>query len=437
MSFRLSRLGLAISAKGISFFGDMVATVALTFRVAPHGAVAVAALLAGNLLPIVLLSGVAGRLADSVDERLLLVVTGGAQALLCGALVVAPGLVTVYVLVALLGAGQAVNGATWQAVVPALAPPGRLAWALSRSQMATTVAGIAAPALGGVLTGAAGTRVPLLVDVASFVALAVAGMALGRVRAAPDPARDTSGGWAIARRSPLLRAVLTMLFWMLVLGSLVNVVEVFLIRDVLHAGATTYGLCGGIYSGAAFLGALLAGRWNERGAQITALMRSGALLGVGLALMGLSPSIAWLVGASVLTGFANGALNVALSGVLLGAAEPDQRGRVGAVVGATVSGGQLVAYVLAGALASVTGPRELFVAAGLASTAIAMLRGPGLHRAGRAAHQDSATHVGGAGRGTDPTLTGRRRALPLPCRSLDAELARARREVALHHGSAR
>jgi len=139
----------------------------------------------------------------------------------------------------------------------------------------------------------------------------------------------------------------------------------------------------------------------------------------------------------VLTGFANGALNVALSGVLLGAAEPDQRGRVGAVVGATVSGGQLVAYVLAGALASVTGPRELFVAAGLASAAIAMLRGPGLHRAGRAAHQDSATHVGGAGRGTDPTLTGRRRALPLPCRSLDAELARARREVALHHGSAR
>src|SRR5437763_14456729 len=89
MSFRSASprrdVSWVVVAKSVSWLGDLVAEVALVLRLQSHGygASAVAALLIANALPIVLLSGVVGRLVDRVDNQRLLVLSSLSQAAVC------------------------------------------------------------------------------------------------------------------------------------------------------------------------------------------------------------------------------------------------------------------------------------------------------------------------------------------------------------------
>src|ERR671930_6727 len=113
MSFTSARrdVSLIVVAKSVSWLGDLLAEVALVLRLQSHGAGAgaVAALLVANAMPIVLLSGVVGG---------------------------------VVALVALLGAGQAVNSACWQALLPTVVSGDALTRAIGRTQAGQMMAGI-------------------------------------------------------------------------------------------------------------------------------------------------------------------------------------------------------------------------------------------------------------------------------------------------------
>jgi MFS family permease len=98
-----------------------------------------------------------------------------------------------------------------------------------------------------------------------------------------------------------------------------------------------------------------------------------ALLGAGLAAMGLSPTVVVLLAASTVTGAFNGALNVATSALIYGRAAAQARGRVAALVGGVGSGAQLAAYAAGGALAGPLGPRTVFVAAGVLGALVPLL----------------------------------------------------------------
>lgn len=176
MSFRSRQRDISwvVLAKSVSWLGDMLAEVALVLRLQSQGsgAGAVAALLIANALPIVLLSGVVGRLVDRVDNRSLLIGSSLAMAAVC--LVVAGVTATPAVLglVALLGVGQAVNAACWQSLLATLAEGDALTRAIGRAQAGTTMAGIVAPAVGGLLVGLYGARVPLLLDAVAYLLVA-------------------------------------------------------------------------------------------------------------------------------------------------------------------------------------------------------------------------------------------------------------------------
>src|SRR4051794_3939420 len=182
-------LWTAVLAKAVSFFGDQVATIALMLRLQGDGgsAIAVAGLLMAGLAPIVLLSSVAGWLVDRCGSRPLLAASGALQAGICSALVFVPDPPATLALVALLGAGQAVNGATWQALVPSLVPAVELPRALGLGQAANTVGLIAAPAVGGVLTAWAGARPAIALDALTFLAVAGARPLLPHPPAARAP----------------------------------------------------------------------------------------------------------------------------------------------------------------------------------------------------------------------------------------------------------
>src|SRR6266540_2226770 len=123
-SLRRNRdLWIAVVARAVSLLGDEAALVALTLRLHDGGSGAwwIAVLFVAGMAPLVLLAPIA-----------------------------------------VLGAGQAVNGATWQALLPSIVGADQLPAAIGMSQAVRTAAGIAAPAVGGALTGLYGARVPLL-----------------------------------------------------------------------------------------------------------------------------------------------------------------------------------------------------------------------------------------------------------------------------------
>ena len=241
-----------------------------------------------------------------------------------------------------------------------------MARAVGRSQAATTLAGIVSPALGGVLMGLYGSRVPLLLDAATFLAVCAAAVLISTRR---TPARARSGakqhgGLAIVRRDDLLRPLFLLLALFVLIGSMVNVVDVFLVRVTLGASTTWYGLTGACMAAGALAGALLAGRWAGTRRLATGFVASAVVLALGLCALGLAPSIGWLMPFGFVAGMGNGVLNVTLSSLVMGRTRADERGRVGALLGGIASGTQLVAFAAGGALTAVLTPRAVFVLAG-------------------------------------------------------------------------
>ncbi|MGE5828401.1 MAG: MFS transporter, partial [Micromonosporaceae bacterium] len=132
---------LAAGARAVSSCGDYLAATALALTLVARGdnGYGVAALLLAEAVPLVLLGSLAGRLADRVDSRILLVVTGLMQALVCVLLAYADQPAMIVALVALLSAGVAVTQPTVTALVPEMVGTENLPKAMSISQTAGAV----------------------------------------------------------------------------------------------------------------------------------------------------------------------------------------------------------------------------------------------------------------------------------------------------------
>src|SRR4029450_12984819 len=90
------------------------------------------------------------------------------------------------------------------ALVPATAGAGGVAAANGRIEAARYLGFTLGPVIGGLLAAAGSTRVALLVNAASFLAVALAAQAL-RARREPRPAADRSSGRAREGIALLLR----------------------------------------------------------------------------------------------------------------------------------------------------------------------------------------------------------------------------------------
>ena len=386
MSFRSRQhdISFVVVAKSVSWLGDLIAEVALTLRLQSHGAgaSAVAALLIANALPIVLLSGLVGRLVDGIDNRRLLVASSFGQAVVCAVLAEVTSTPALLALVAVLGAGQAVNAACWQTMLATIAEGDALTRAIGHTQAGRTIAGIAAPALGGLLVGLYGARLPLWLDASAYVL--VTGIALlistQRVLAAATDGERPRGGVAIVRADGVLRPLFILIGLFVLLGSMVNVVEVFLVRETLGASTTWYGIVGAALSAGALVGALYGARFRGEAGLARGFVGSCLNLALSLIAIGLSSSVLWVLPSVVLLGFTNGVLNVTLASLAMSRTSAAERGRVSALLSGVASGTQILAFAAGGALAAVLDPRTIFVAAGVLGVCVPLVLGPGLLR---------------------------------------------------------
>ena len=287
----------------VFYLGGMVSYVALPYQIyqLTGSNFAVGALGIVELVPLVVFGLYGGALADHVDRRRMLVVTGVAQVVLAAALAVNaflpdPRVWPIYVLGALLAAAQSLQRPSKEALEPRTVRHDQITAASALSSLGIQVGLLAGPAVGGLLLAYVGIGWCFLVDV---VALLVATALFAALR--PYPVTDRSN-------PPSLKGIAEGLTYALrrrdLLGTyVVDIVAMFMAMPTVLFPALAEdvfdkpGLLGLLYS-AGTVGSLLAtatsgwtGRVHHHGrAVVIAAMGWGA----AVALAGVAPSM-WLV----------------------------------------------------------------------------------------------------------------------------------------------
>jgi len=228
--------------------------------------------------------------------------------------------------------------------------------------------------LGGLLTGlSGGATLPLLLDAATFAALAAAGGALRTRRTPAEGAnRRMFAGIALLATDPVVRAVTGLLTVLVLVGEGVTVAEVFLVRDTFGGSATAFGVLtttftAGMLAGTLPAAALKTLRQTLIAIPLTALVMAAGLIGAGS--VGVLPGVFVSYG---LAGLGAGALNVVAATLVLCRVPEDVRGRVQAALNGLLRAAGICALGLGGLAAAAFAPTTVFVLAGVAIAVAAL-----------------------------------------------------------------
>jgi MFS family permease len=380
---------LLSGAVGLSALGDFLGFIPLALYLQEHtgSGIAVAGLFIALWAPSVILGGHAGLLADRIENRRLLRDVSLAQAAVALVLAFAfGGLAATLALTALLGVGVAVAQPAEFALVPAVAGPGGVAAANGHIEAARYLGFTLGPVLGGLLAAAGGTRIALLVNAASFLAVAVAAQAL-RARREPSGADRSSerarDGLTFLLGDGVLAPVVIAAFVSLLFMTASATAEVFFAKDVLHAGDTGYGVLMTLWTLGMVIGSTLVATRVPAARYATAALAAMALQGAGLALPTLWLVLPLALGAYLAGGTGHGTKNVVVRTLIHSRVPEELRGRAWAAYSAGRNAAELVALVGGGLLVGAIGARWTLLAAGvlpIVAAAVALARAQAARR---------------------------------------------------------
>lgn len=330
-------------------------------------------------LPALILSPIAGVIADRVNQRLLLFAT---QALalvssLCLAVLVATGAVElwhIYAQVLLQASITAFDAVARQTLFPRLIPQSVLPQAVTLSITAARVSKFVGPALGGVLIADLGLSSPFFVNAASFLGLMGA---LAWMRPTPYVASGTAtsfrGEMAEGLRHILSAPVLSGILKLEIVFSLfeMNPAMIAIIgREILDVGPRAMGLL----LAAPALGSFVAISWllyaRRMSRQGRVSLSSTLAYAFVLVLLAVSPSYGFSFVALACLGMLEVLLTVTRSTLMQLAAPEHMRGRVMANMATVSRGFGPLAETQSGLTASLLGPSvSVLVAAGVVGLA--------------------------------------------------------------------
>lgn len=385
--FRDRDFRLVAGSVGLSALGDWVAIVALGLHVKEmtDSGFAVAALWICLFGPSVLVAGWAGLLVDRIEATRLLAAVSAVGAVAATALAFSDALAPVLVLTAALGVVFATSSPAEFSLVPPLAGEDRIQEANGHIETARYVGFGAGPLLGGFLFAAGGLELAMLVDAATFAAVAIAALAL-RVRRRPaalDEAERTPrarDGIAFLFGDRLLALVMTVAFASLLFMSAVWVGELFFVQDVLGRGEVSYGAMLSIWTAGMALGAMLLSRRVAVGAVAAAGLVAATTQGAALALPALWLSFGFFLACSFLGGVSHGLKNVMFRSLIHVRVPDHLHGRAFAAYNGIRNTAELGAFAAGGLLVAAIGARgTLAYAGGLSALAgvvgvVALLR---------------------------------------------------------------
>lgn len=260
---------------------------------------AVGALALVTRAPAILLSTVAGQLADRFDRRSVGIWTFLLQAVAAGTLalitwVSGPDAWSIYVLTFLIGVGFALGLPAMLALIPALVPAPRLSQAVSLNAAGINVARLVGPAIGGATLAIFGATACFALNAVSFLALVLVLLRIPAGRAAAARERvGTREALAHALNDDGMRRLLIGMAAFTALASPIQELAP-VVADRLDAGPEGLGLLLGAMGGGALVGAWLlehlhgGGLPRHRALPIATLTFSG-----GMAVVAVTPWL-WL-----------------------------------------------------------------------------------------------------------------------------------------------
>jgi MFS family permease len=264
-----------------------------------------------------------------------------------------------------------------------LGPEGELRAGNALLNVAFTGGAAIGPAVAGLVVAGFGVQTALLLDAASFYAIAWILLTAGAIPVpAPDPGRMRErlrAGIAYIRETVRLRRLLIAEGVAFVFFAAVLPVEVIYAKETLGAGDAGYGLLLASWGAGMVLGSLVfaAGR---RAPLPYLLFFSTLALGAGYLGMAAAPSLAVACAAAAVGGTGNGVQWVALVSAVQELTAGNMQARVMSVLeslGAAMPG---VGFLIGGAIATGPGPRATFLFAGLGVFAIVAVAAPLLGR---------------------------------------------------------
>src|SRR5690606_37579416 len=221
-------------------------------------------------LPIVMLSLVAGALADAFDRRMLMIAAHVLMLVVSTVLAVFAylDLVTPWLLLLftfLIGCGAAINAPAWQASVGTMGPRQDVTSAVTMNSMGFNLARSLGPAIGGVIVAVASAAVAFVVNAVSYVGLVVV---LARWRPEVERrllpreplGRAMVGGVRYVAMNPNIYFTLVRGFVTGVGASAVYALTPLVARDMIGGGSAIYGLLLGAFGAGAVGGAF----WSHR-----------------------------------------------------------------------------------------------------------------------------------------------------------------------------
>lgn len=380
-ALRNPRYARLYAAQTVSQIGDALTWVGVALLAAqlvgPTQAPAVLAVaLTLRVTAFVLLSPLAGVLADRVNRRTVLAVCDFGRLLVMLGLFAVTEVWHLYVLMFLLNALTAFFTPTNQATIPLVAGRDDARPAFALSSATTELLGILGPGLAGLLATGLGTRALFLMDAASFLLSGLLILTLPALRASDTPVdrstfTDVKDGTARLWRDPPVRFALLMELVAAVTGALILTATVARVEGGLNLGEAQYGWVMAAYGLGAAVASLAVGAAGRK-VSLTRFIALGALF-TSLALLPADAlPLGGLMAFWLLAGVGQNWVNLPTETLLAERTEETAQGRV---YGAHFAWSHLwwaFAYPLAGLLAT-QWPDRAFLAGG--SVALMLLAG--------------------------------------------------------------
>jgi len=371
------------AGQAVSLFGDALYRMTLIWLVQEitGSALATSMVMMFSLLPVVVFGLFSGALVDMLDRKRIMI---WADLLRAGVVMVVPlllwsgGLEYWHLCAVSLAHGflSTFFGPALNASIPRIVGREHLLSANALSSLTQQAAGIAGPALGGVLVGLAGTGPAFLIDAASFVvsALAIASVSLPGPRAGEAEIQDLAagkpgwremrisiaGGFSFVWKRPLLLSIVTVGIVLNFLGAPSAVLAALHVK-IWDGGATAYGTICAALSLGMFCSTLAINGIVARAGRTRTFLVGLLLSCLGTAGFALAGSLPLGTTAYLLVGVSNSMLNIPFLTWLQESVPDHMRGRIFSVLGVSLSVAQPAGLGLAGYAADLFGTRAIFL----------------------------------------------------------------------------
>ena len=365
-----SKIHIMALARAFSLLGTELTLFTLVFREKDQGPAAVSLLFIAGTLPAIIFAPIAGTIADRFSTKTvipILSVIGGAAVFAQAQQLDNWAILT---LLFIANTCASIIGPTWGKLTPMLATKEDISRAMGTIQTYFSIAGLFGPVVAGFLVKQTGFVLTFLIDGFFTTLIAVLPFIIG-INHKAEPKKDgekvdINQGFKFLMQNKLLRALIIMVFTMVLCLSVINVGDVFLITDILGADSLIYGLVGSGFAIGTLLFSMFAG------IKKFSPIRELQILGLGMAVLTLSAFVVgtapnyWVVMVIwFFAGMGNATINTYGVGMMIKVTPFDVQGRVFAAFGSIISVASIGSMSIAGGLIALAGVRNVFIFAGI------------------------------------------------------------------------